>query len=62
MKEYLIASLQCLPIVLMKYKNALFKIFRSGIMVVVIDWIDSKAVAITVKEVFITIQIDVSLV
>ena len=49
--EDVIESLQCMPTVSMIYEKASFMIMETGIMVVAIDWADSKAVAITVLEI-----------
>ena len=57
MGEYLIASLQHMSTVSMKYEKEKLMIFAAGIMVVAIDWTDSKAVAITALEIHVFRQI-----
>ena len=56
MVEYLIASLECMPTVSMKYKKAWFLILVAGRMVVAIDWTGSKAVDITALEIHVSTQ------
>ena len=57
MGKYLIASLKCMPSVLMKYKKARFFIIVAGRMVETINWTDSKAVAITALEICVLTQV-----
>ena len=52
MVEYLIASLEHMQVVSIKFKET----FTAGIMVVEINWTGLKAVAITALEIFVILS------